>query len=520
MSEEDTDGRYQQLLDQMSEMYKLHVDEKHAIENTFEIKLINMEKHWISIVNDERKRFGTIRDEKMAEADTSKLQIERITNAYEAQIAQLSKQLTDSNRSWQKEYDRVCDLLATDGRKFEVAMDEQERILDQQMQDVQTMYKEQLVNENTKVAEALNQVGALKGHIQVLKSAKVPADLDPVKLHAKISDLELKLRNANSKIATLEGTVKTKCSSLAESHQEISRLKEVQSSLEKFRSSLYSQLKDFEVLKSEAESRAAEMDAALRGAEGELATLKHQSTSYASRSNESEQRAKHSLSQLLDAKQRLALVKNKNERFVRAVGAEISAEPDGRLKSQLSRLIATHAAEKEDADLDPVIREVTLQRDALSRKFENSLVGLARASKELEKTRIEMIDDNSQLIGILNEAWKIKTAVEAELSRRHIPAPTSPVVNQVVRRARELTRQTRQSAAPRDPTDVVAPPVHVTSLRKPSTLQDSTQAPGDALPEPASIVDDDSDFLYLGGPINPSNLFPPLPPNKHLHHAR
>ena len=523
MSDEETfDDRYQQLLDQMSEMYKLHVDEKHAIENTFELKLVNMEKHWISIVDNERKRFGTIRDEKNSEADSSKMQMEKLKQTYESKLEKVSKQMADTNLAWQKEYDRVCDLLSADGKKFEVAIDEQERIQEQQIVNIQTDYRNQLANENTKVAEALNQVGSLKGHIQVLKAAKVPSELDPAKLQTKISELSLKLRNANVKISSLESSLKETDSSLTGANEEISRLKESQTCLEKFRSSLFSQLKDFEVVKSEAVTRADAMEDALKGADLELATLKSQNRSYAHRSQESEMKAKHALNQLLEAKKSLALLKNKHERLVKAISAQVASEPDSRLKASISRLIGTHESEKDEVDFDPVISEIVLQRNALSRKFENSLVNLSRAQNALHVTKAEMIEDNSQLIGILNDVWKIKTEVEAELAKRQVSLvpKNQPVVDKILKRAEQAAKQVRESVA--NPIRISAPPVRVISLAKKSLhaiLHDSTHATTLSWDQPV-MESEDSDSLYVGGPINPSNLFPPMPPSKPLHHIR
>merc|ERR1719456_2059220 len=112
-----------------------------------------------------------------------------IEQKHDEQLNELRKKQEKDMREWRSSYDQVCNLLKSDGLKFEEALHQQENEYEEQISEMMEHKRVALQVESEKSTTALKDGVSMKQTISMLQKHRKEKDEELAKVHEDCSGL-------------------------------------------------------------------------------------------------------------------------------------------------------------------------------------------------------------------------------------------------------------------------------------------------------------------------------------------
>merc|ERR1712159_799877 len=165
---------------------------------------------------------------------------------YEEQLSNMRGMQEKAMHEWRAEYDKVCNLLKTDGLKFEEALRQQEVEYEQEISEMLHQKRMALQTESEKSTTALKDAVSMKQTINLLQGQLEQKADDLNNAIREREDLRRKLETATDHFQKAQHQLRERDTVIKVKDEAHSKLREQQKHLESFRFVLFHKVRALE----------------------------------------------------------------------------------------------------------------------------------------------------------------------------------------------------------------------------------------------------------------------------------
>mmetsp|Transcript_143305 Transcript_143305/g.458246 ORF Transcript_143305/g.458246 Transcript_143305/m.458246 type:complete len:1497 (+) Transcript_143305:60-4550(+) len=416
---EQHDEKYDSLFDQHKKALKRSEDEMRKANGEFAKRSRNTEDDHDGKMSKEFEKQSLLLGELQTLRDHDQQKLLLVEEKHSQQLEDLRSAHENAMREWKTEYEKVCNLLKSDGLKFEEAMRQQEVEYEDQITDMLEVKRAVLQVESEKSTTAFKDAVSMKQTISMLQGNIVEYTAKFEQSERQKSDLRQQLEASREMFANVQEQLKEEKRALKVKNENLGKLREQMKHLESFRFVLFHKVKMME----EERDPLAE----------QVSSLKHNVREMYSEFVR-EFRNKQTLDQELTDKKvltsslqqenilvtrHLIQLKKDGRRLLNDVEAILHAETAAEFEKMPKRLMAMlekykslsqwkapvddHAIEPDDLTKEQLMmNEMVIQRDLLFRKNEISKSASTQIKRECGVDLRRLSSENAALIAEMN----------------------------------------------------------------------------------------------------------------------
>mmetsp|Transcript_113066 Transcript_113066/g.350978 ORF Transcript_113066/g.350978 Transcript_113066/m.350978 type:complete len:721 (-) Transcript_113066:1054-3216(-) len=376
----------------------------------------------------EVEKQGQLLDELQILRDQHHDEMRQAEARHEAQLAELRGAQEKAIREWRAEHEKVCNLLKSDGLKFEEALQQQEQEYEEQIFEIQEQKRVALQVESEKSITARKDTVSMKQTINMLQGQlKIRRDElgEAVK---ERDDLRKKLEEAREMFAKVNDQLKEQKRSLAVKDESLRKVREQMKHLESFRFVLYHRLNALEEERDPLEEQVSSLKTSVREMYSEFVREFRQKQKLDQQLNDQSSLTGSLKKECVELRSQLAQLKKDGRRFLQEVEQVLFVETSAELEKwpkRLQAVVEKHqklsqwappAAEagQDPSDLAPaaaadgaskdtqMLSEMVIQRDLLFRKNQIAMAATNQTKKECAQDFRRLTSENAALIAEMN----------------------------------------------------------------------------------------------------------------------
>jgi len=346
-----------------------------------------------------------------------------IEQKHEEQLNELGKKREKDTREWKAKYDQVCNLLKSDGLKFEEALHQQENEYEEQISEMMEHKRVALQVESEKSTTALKDGVSMKQTINMLQKQRKEKDEELAKIEVECASLRGDLRQSQKMFEEVKNQLQECKRGLLVKDDNLRKLREQMKHLESFRFVLFHKVRalederdpleeQVELLKSNVGSMYDEFVREFRQKQ-DLSQEFADKKNLASALQDDNVKLRALLTQLKKDGRRLI---NEMEQVLHP---DTSAQSEN-LTKQMAQVLHKHqhlvqwAPPKDDvpaSGVDPfadpgkeasIIQEMVTQRDLLFRKNQIAVGAASQSKRECAQDVRRLTSENAALIAEMN----------------------------------------------------------------------------------------------------------------------
>merc|ERR1719353_544037 len=169
-----------------------------------------------------------------------------IEQKHEEQLNELGKKREKDTREWKAKYDQVCNLLKSDGLKFEEALHQQENEYEEQISEMMEHKRVALQVESEKSTTALKDGVSMKQTINMLQKQRKEKDEELAKIEVECASLRGELRQSQKMFEEVKNQLQECKRGLIVKDDNLRKLREQMKHLESFRFVLFHKVRALE----------------------------------------------------------------------------------------------------------------------------------------------------------------------------------------------------------------------------------------------------------------------------------
>ncbi|CAJ1326856.1 unnamed protein product [Effrenium voratum] len=188
------DEKYDNLFVQLKQTSERHHQDMQEANTNFDSRHKKMQDQFEGTISKEYEKNSKLLDELQSLRDEFDEDKSKMLRAHEEQLLQLRSAQEQALRDWRTEYDKVCNLLKSDGLKFEEALRQQEFEYEHQIVEIQERERKALQDESEKSTTALKDGVSMKQTIGMLQNQVKAKEAELAEAAERQEDLRKKLQ--------------------------------------------------------------------------------------------------------------------------------------------------------------------------------------------------------------------------------------------------------------------------------------------------------------------------------------
>merc|ERR1719388_368663 len=156
-------------------------------------RLANLNDQYSKRLGQEQDKISRIqRDVDIGRANRAK-HLQEIDTTYKVKFDQIRENQEQGMQEWRTEYDAACNMLKTDGLKFEAALSATETEKEEESRSLQAIQRRKMQLSSEKSAEAYAEVEQKKAEVQTLQQTlrNIEAELNDLRERSKTTKKNL-----------------------------------------------------------------------------------------------------------------------------------------------------------------------------------------------------------------------------------------------------------------------------------------------------------------------------------------
>mmetsp|Transcript_26950 Transcript_26950/g.48715 ORF Transcript_26950/g.48715 Transcript_26950/m.48715 type:complete len:1443 (+) Transcript_26950:61-4389(+) len=416
------DDKYDGLFLQLKQTNLRHGQEQEEANAQFDQRNRQLQDNFEGSISKEYQKQSKLLDELQALRDEFDRSKSKMAQEHNDQLSELRATQERAMREWRAEYEKVCNLLKSDGLKFEEALRQQENEYEGQIVEILERERKALQDESEKSTTALKDGVSMKQTIAMLQNQVKSKDAELAEASKEQDDMRKKLQASQEMADKVRAQLKERERSLKVKDEALYKLREQMKHLESFRFVLFHKVRALEEERDPLEEQVNSLKTSVREMYSEFVR---------------EFRQKQKLDQLLSDKstlsnalqaenvqlqEHLVQLKKDGRRMLQDVEAVVHAENTAdyvNMGKKLEAVCDRHqklAAWKPPVD-DPgneprteadlkkgtaLMEEMAQQRDLLFRKKEMASASAEQAKRECASDIRKLTSENAALIAEMN----------------------------------------------------------------------------------------------------------------------
>eukprot|EP00933_Yihiella_yeosuensis_P062327 TRINITY_DN65281_c0_g1_i1.p1 TRINITY_DN65281_c0_g1~~TRINITY_DN65281_c0_g1_i1.p1 ORF type:complete len:1448 (+),score=315.52 TRINITY_DN65281_c0_g1_i1:96-4439(+) len=259
-----SEDKYESLFKQLTESNNRHTQEMDDANCQFDIRNKKLQEDFESEISKEYAKQSQLLEELEEERNIQDSTIKTMDSQRIQQIDELRAAQERATRDWRAEYDKVCNLLKSDGLKFEEALRQQESEYESQIAEILEHKRLALQVESEKSTSALKDGVSMKQTIAMLQNQVKLKDDELVEALKGQEELRKKLEASQEMCMKIRDQLKERERSLKVKDDSLYKLREQMKHLESFRFVLFHKVRALEEERDPLEEQVNSLKTSVR----------------------------------------------------------------------------------------------------------------------------------------------------------------------------------------------------------------------------------------------------------------
>lgn len=420
MERQVADDKYDNLFLQLKQANTRHAQEVEDANKQFDSRNWQLQDNFEASISKEYSKQSRLLEELQTQRDLFEDEKSKMKQSYELQLNELRASQEKAIREWRAEYDKVCNLLKSDGLKFEEALRQQESEYEGQITEMLEHKRMVLHAESEKATMALKDGMSMKQTIHMLQNQVKSRDVELTEAIKLQEDLKKKLQASQEMSAKVREQLKERERSLKVKDESLCKLREQMKHLESFRFVLFHKVRALEEERDPLEEQVNSLKSSVREMYSEFVKEFRQKQKMDQQLSDKTSLSSALQSETLDLRSQLSQLKKDGKRLLQDVEGALYVESTSemaqipkRIQAVLERHKKMVAWKPPEDDNEPrtaayvkkkeiLAEEVAVQRNLLLKK---TLVARASANQTKQECATDirrLTSENSQLIAEMN----------------------------------------------------------------------------------------------------------------------
>jgi len=367
---------------------------------------------------------------------------------------------------WKERYDKVCDMLKSDGLKFEEALTQQERDSEQQITEVLEEKRKSLHVESEKSTLARKDTSSMKRCISMLQGQLKTRKDELDEAVNERDDLRKKLKEKSEMLTRVIDQLKEQKKSLEVKDGNLKKLREQMKHLESFRFVLYHRLNALEEERDPLEQQVTSLKTSVQEMYNEFVKEFREKQQLDQQLSDNSSMVTVLRKETVELRARLARLRRDGQRLLQDVDGVLHADSVAAAEQMPRRLAAVlekhkglsqwaKPASSEKESKDPpwddveaknmqILQEMVSHRELLFRKNQTFEAMSNQSKQECAQDLRRLASENAFLISEINRLREEKTSYQ-----RHSKEMEATLMGlEKGKRADELGMKCRADSAP------------------------------------------------------------------------
>lgn len=415
-----SDEKYDNLFKQLQQTTERHTVEMQDANSNFDNKHKKLQDRFEGSISREYEKNSKLLDELQTLRDEFEEDKAKMQKAHEEQLVELRAAQENALREWRVEYDKVCNLLKSDGLKFEEALRQQESEYENQIVEILERERKALQDESEKATTALKDGVSMKQTIGMLQNQVKAKDAELIEAAQQQEELRKKLQASQEMVDKVRAQLKERERSLKVKDESLNKLREQMKHLESFRFVLFHKVRALEEERDPLEEQVNSLKTSVREMYNEFVREFRQKQKLDQALSDKVMRSSSLQQENVELRAQLIQLKKDGRRLIQEVETVLHPETTEdytqmpkRLQAVLERhqkLLAWKHTEEKTEDVGEgelakskvLVEEMVIQRDLLFRKKEIATAAAAQTKRECEQDVRKLTSENAQLIVEMN----------------------------------------------------------------------------------------------------------------------
>lgn len=415
-----SDEKYDNLFKQLQQTTERHTVEMQDANSNFDNKHKKLQDRFEGSISREYEKNSKLLDELQTLRDEFEEDKAKMQKAHEEQLVELRAAQENALREWRVEYDKVCNLLKSDGLKFEEALRQQESEYENKIVEILERERKALQDESEKATTALKDGVSMKQTIGMLQNQVKAKDAELIEAAQQQEELRKKLQASQEMVDKVRAQLKERERSLKVKDESLNKLREQMKHLESFRFVLFHKVRALEEERDPLEEQVNSLKTSVREMYNEFVREFRQKQKLDQSLSDKVMRSSSLQQENVELRAQLIQLKKDGRRLIQEVETVLHPETTEdytqmpkRLQAVLERhqkLLAWKHTEEKTEDVGEgelakskvLVEEMVIQRDLLFRKKEIATAAAAQTKRECEQDVRKLTSENAQLIVEMN----------------------------------------------------------------------------------------------------------------------
>lgn len=416
------DEKYDSLFSQLKRANERHERELSRMSGQFDQRNRELQEQFDSSISKEYEKQSRLLDELQGLRDQYAAEKKQVELRHHEQLEDLRETQERAIREWRAEYDKVCNLLKSDGLKFEEAFRQQEGEYEGQISEILEHKRVALHIESEKSTTALKDGVSMKQTINMLQRQIKVKDDHLAELAKDRDDLRLRLEAAQEMFNKVKDQLKERERGLKVKDESLAKMREQMKHLESFRFVLFHKVRAMEEERDPLEEQVNSLKTSVREMYNEFVREFRQKQKLDQQLSEKSTLSSSLQQENVELRARLAQLKKDGKRLLQDVEQVLHAESTTEFERMPKRLQlvlekykkmsewappaagieAGAGVAKDESKEASMIEELVTQRDLLYRKNQISVAAASQAKRECAHDFRRLTSENAQLIAEMN----------------------------------------------------------------------------------------------------------------------
>lgn len=342
---------------------------------------------------------------------------------HEEQLTELRRTQEKALRDWRNEHDKVCNLLKSDGLKFEEALAQQEKEYEAEIAEMLEHKRVALQVESEKSTTALKDGVSMKQTISMLQKQRKEKDEELRKAEQERDNLQKKLNQTKAMFQDVKEQLKERERGLKVKDENLERLREQMKHLESFRFVLFHKVRALEEERDPLEAQVNMLKTNVGDMYTEFVREFRQKQQLDQQLTDKSELSRALQNENVKLRAQQAQLKKDGRRLIQEMETVLHAETSEgfeKMPTLLRQVLEKHqnlsqwTPPKDDTPenyVDPfadatkessIIEEMVIQRDLLFRKNQIAVGAASQSKRECAQDVRRLTAENAQLIAEMN----------------------------------------------------------------------------------------------------------------------
>lgn len=426
------DEKYDGLFTQLKKSNERHTESMTSANSQFDRRTQELQKDLEARLSKEYEKQSELLNELQKTKDRHAGESDATSEVHDAQLKELRGMQENAMREWKDVYDKVCNVLKSDGLKFEEALSQQESEYESQIAEILEHKRVALQVESEKSTTALKDGVSMRQTISILHRQIQAKDVDLIKAKTELEDTRKKLEDSLDMFRKQEAKLKERERGLQVKDESLAKLREQMKHLESFRFVLFHKVKELEEERDPLEQQVNSLKTSVRDMYGEFVREFRQKQKLDQQLGDRKTLVESMQKENTELQNHLAQLKKDARRLIQEMENALHAESVKefeKMPMKLATVLEKHKklncwappsteqegslqAGQDDENEQSLLQELQAQKNLLFRKNQIAVGQASSTKRECMQDFRRLTHENAELIAEMNRLRNEKKSLE------------------------------------------------------------------------------------------------------------